>query len=187
MGSKAIYRSAIRSKEMIRSAFIDLLSQKNYEKITATDIIKLADINRSTFYAHYPDVRGVIEEIENEIIEEMLEILNLFEFSSFFDNPAPLLLKISRTLEENENFYRILIQSNGAIAFLEKVKNLLINYLLSDHTIPSHVKQSSGFSLRIYYFAGGLVNMYQQWFSGNLDCSLNDISLEVSQIIRNGL
>lgn len=36
---------------------------------------------------------------------------------------------------------------------------------------------------RICYFAGGIVNMYQEWFAGNLDCSLNDISLEVSKLL----
>ena len=37
--------------------------------------------------------------------------------------------------------------------------------------------------LRICYFACGIVNMYQEWFAGNLDCSLNDIALEVSKLL----
>lgn len=184
MGSKAIYRSAIRSKEMIRAAFIQLLQEKDYTKITVTDVIKIADINRSTFYAHYPDIRGVIEAIENEIIGQMMDILKEFEFTSFFENPAPILLRTSRMLEENEEFYRILIQSNGAAIFLEKLKTLFANYLISDSTIPDEIKTSNHFALRICYFSGGIVNMYQQWFSGNLEGSLNDISLEISKLIE---
>lgn len=184
MGSKSIYRSALRSKKLIRTAFIQLLQEKEYNKITVTDIIKIADINRSTFYAHYPDVRGVIEEIENEIITKMLDILTEFEFTSFFKNPAPLLLKVSQTLEENEEFYRILIQSNGAANFVEKLKTLFANYLISDPTIPNEIKTSNHFAFRICYFSGGIVNMYQQWFSGNLEGSLNDISLEISKLIQ---
>lgn len=186
MGSKALYRSAIRSKTMIRSAFIQLLQEKEYTKITVTDIIKIADINRSTFYAHYPDVRGVIEEIENEIIKKMLDILTEFEFTSFFENPAPILLKTSQTLEENLEFYRILFQSNGAANFLEKLKTLFSSYLISDSTIPDEIRTSNQFALRICYFSGGIVNMYQQWFSGNLEGSLNDISLEISKLIQDG-
>ena len=63
MDSKKEYRNSVRSKNLIRSAFLDLLGEKNLEKITATDIIKRADINRSTFYAHYPDARGLLDEI----------------------------------------------------------------------------------------------------------------------------
>ena len=31
--------------------------RKDLSKITVTDIVNRADINRATFYAHYPDVR----------------------------------------------------------------------------------------------------------------------------------
>ena len=85
-----------------------LLKEKDLSKITVTDIVNRADINRATFYAHYPDVRGVTEEIENEIIAKMLEVLKEFEFTNFFRNPTPLLLQLSRYLEEDAEFYRIL-------------------------------------------------------------------------------
>ncbi len=57
-----------------------------------------ADLNRATFYAHYPDVRGVTEEIENEIIAKMLEVLEEFRYTNFFRNPAPLLQLEAREL-----------------------------------------------------------------------------------------
>ena len=66
---KKEYRSALRSRKMIRQAFFELLKEKSFEKITVTDVVKKADVNRSTFYAHYPDVMGVVEEIQQEIIE----------------------------------------------------------------------------------------------------------------------
>ena len=107
-GGGAEYRSAIRSRRMIREAYTVLLKEKDLSKITVTDIVNRADINRATFYAHYPDVRGVTEEIENEIIAKMLEVLKEFEFTNFFRNPTPLLLQLSRYLEEDAEFYRIL-------------------------------------------------------------------------------
>ena len=90
MGQKAEYRSAIRSRRMIREAYTQLLKEKDLSRITVTDIVKQADLNRATFYAHYPDVRGVTEEIENEIIEKMLEVLKEFRFTNFFHNPATI-------------------------------------------------------------------------------------------------
>lgn len=86
-----------------------------------TDIVTRADLNRATFYAHYPDVRGVTEEIENEIIAKMLEVLEEFRYTSFFRNPAPLLLKLSRYLEADADFYRTLVRVNGSEIFMEKL------------------------------------------------------------------
>ena len=38
--------------------------------------------------------------------------------------------------------------------------------------------------LRVCYFAGGIVNLYKQWFRGDLNCTLNDIALEVSKLLQ---
>lgn len=182
--TKAEYRSAIRSRRMIREAYMELLKEKDLSKITVTDIIKRADLNRATFYAHYPDVRGVTEEIENEIIEKMLEVLKEFQFTSFFRNPAPLLLKISRYLEEDTDFYRILIRANGSEIFMEKLKKVFSDHMLNDSDIPESMRQSKMVELRVCYFAGGIVNLYKQWFRGDLNCTLNDIALEVSKLLQ---
>ncbi len=183
-GGKAEYRSAIRSRRMIREAYTALLKEKDISKITVTDIVNRADINRATFYAHYPDVRGVTEEIENEIIEKMLEVLKEFEFTNFFRNPAPLLLKLSRCLEEDAEFYRVLIRANGSEIFMEKLKKRFTDYMLNDSDIPENIRHSKMVSLRVCYFAGGIVNLYKQWFRSDLDCTLNDIALEVSKLLQ---
>ena len=38
-------------------------------------------------------------------------------------------------------------------------------------------------NLKISYFSEEIINMYQDWFSGNLDCTLNDIDLEISKLL----
>lgn len=183
MGEKAEYKSAVRSRRLIRQAFVDLMKEKELEKITVTDIVKRADINRGTFYAHYQDTRAVIEQIENEIIAKMLEFLGDFRYKNFFQNPLPLLLKISKWLEADLEFYRILINSNGAEQFLIKLKNIFVKYLDTDSDAPEHIKGSPEFSIRVNFFTGGIINIYQVWFRGEMDSSLNEISLEISKLI----
>ncbi|MDO4679892.1 MAG: TetR/AcrR family transcriptional regulator [Aerococcus sp.] len=180
MRQKAEYRSAKRSRNLIRQAYMELLQEKPLAKITVTDIAKRADINRGTFYAHYPDVRGVTEEIEREIIKEMLILLTKFECSHFFSHPTLLLLKISRFLEKDEDIYKVLIRSDNAGNFLEKLKQIFADHVLSDTDIPADLKNAKTVSIRINYFAGGIVNVYKQWFTGQLDCRLNDMALEIS-------
>lgn len=184
MGQKAEYKSAIRSRRMIRTAYAELLKEKDLSKITVTDIVKRADLNRATFYAHYPDVRGVTEEIENEIIEKMMDILCEFQYTNFFRNPTPLLIKLNCYLEEDLGFYRILVRSNGSEIFMEKLKKVFTHYMLTDSDIPEAVRHSKAVTLRVCYFAGGMVNLYQQWFRGDLDCSLNDITIEIGKLLQ---
>ncbi len=180
---KTEYRSAVRSRKMIREAFLELLKEKDINKITVTDVVSKADLNRSTFYAHYPDIRAITEEMENEVVEKMLELLKKFELVNFFNNPTPLLLEVSRFLENNQELYKILLKINDAETFLKKLKKIFADYMLSDTDIPEYLKDSKMVTLRISYFAGGIINMYQDWFVGNLTCSLNDIALEVSKLL----
>lgn len=180
---KAEYRSAIRSRKMIRESFLSLLKEKDISKITVTDIVNKAELNRSTFYAHYMDVRAITEEMENEVIDKMIEILKNFEFKNFFNNPTPLLLEVSRFLESNEDTYKILLKVNDAETFLKKLKIEFTKYMMLDTDIPEYLKDSKMVNLRISYFAGGIINMYQDWFNGSLNCSLNDIALEVSKLL----
>ncbi len=184
MGQKAEYRSAIRSRRMIREAYTQLLKEKDLSKITVTNIVTRADLNRATFYAHYPDVRGVTEEIENEIIAKMLDVLEEFRYTNFFCNPAPLLLKLSRYLEEDADFYRTLIRANGSEIFMEKLKRVFTEHMLNDSDLPDDMRHSKMVSLRVCYFAGGIVNLYKQWFRGDLDCTPNDIALEISKLLQ---
>ena len=43
-----------------------LLLIKPYSKITVTELCRLADINRGTFYIHYFDVDDVLDDIVTE-------------------------------------------------------------------------------------------------------------------------
>ena len=48
-----------------------LLRIKPYSKITVTELCRLADINRGTFYIHYFDVDDVLDDIVTESFSDV--------------------------------------------------------------------------------------------------------------------
>lgn len=62
-------------------------------------------------------------------------------YDHFFQNPTPLLLRISRFLEKAEDFYKVLIRSNNSEIFLEKLKKIFSDHMLSDTDIPDDLKK----------------------------------------------
>lgn len=64
---------ATTTKSLIFRAFILLLNEKPFDKITVRDIVEKANINRNTFYYYYSDIYELLEEIfsmeENEMVE----------------------------------------------------------------------------------------------------------------------
>jgi AcrR family transcriptional regulator len=53
-----------RTDEAIQKAFFKLLEKKDFHKITASDIIRVSGVNRSTFYRHYVDKYEILDRIK---------------------------------------------------------------------------------------------------------------------------
>lgn len=57
----------------IREAFESLLCEKDYEKITVTELAARARINKKTFYAYYSDLDDVLAEMQEELSRKYIE------------------------------------------------------------------------------------------------------------------
>lgn len=184
MPAQKSYRNAVRSKTMIRQAFLELLQEKPYEKITVTDIAQRADLNRSTFYAHYPDVQGLIEEIEEEIINRSMQLLSEVTCQNIFQNPKIFLQILVQPVEENKKLYQLLVQSDYAGRQLYRINEAFASYVINSPEIPENLRSSKYFAVRINFFIGGIINTYCQWLTGELDCSLDDIAEDIARTIQ---
>ena len=130
MAEKKEYRSSIRSRRLIRAALLELLQDKKFEKITVTDIVKRADINRSTFYAHYPDVMGLLEELMEDTVNRSIDLVSGIDMQQFLEEPMPVLKKLIAIGEENMEIYKLLGNSDFAMRQVERMKNVLVPGIL---------------------------------------------------------
>jgi AcrR family transcriptional regulator len=66
-----------RTQQVLVQAFVDLIKEKGFQAISVQDITARADINRATFYAHFPDKYALLdyyirEDFRQEINKRML-------------------------------------------------------------------------------------------------------------------
>ena len=184
MAEKKEYRSATRSRRFIRQALMDLLREKSFEKITVTDIVNRADINRSTFYAHYTDVRALMEEIQDELVERALSVVKEMDFLELIHSPVPFLRKLIDIGNENRELYTIVGKTMLTMSQLEKIKVILVEKALNLPEIPEEIRSRKDFKIRLHFFVGGIINVYQQYLIGNLDATTEEIIEEISVLIK---
>ena len=184
MEKRKEYRSAIRSRRLIRSAFLELLREKPCEKITVTDFVTRADINRSTFYAHYPDVRGLVEEIVGETISQSIALANSLNIREFLSDPMPFLRELTSYGTDNQELYTLLCRSEFAQRQMEQLKRTLIDSAVQSPAFPESVRSSPEFRIQISFFVGGILSLYVMWLQGELDCTVEDITKHLSQLIQ---
>jgi len=76
MSEKKDDRRIRYTKRVIQESFVHLLSRKPIAKITVKEICEEADVNRSTFYAHYRDPYDLMQKIKQDVLVEIQSWLN---------------------------------------------------------------------------------------------------------------
>lgn len=58
----------IKTEQNLRSAMLQLLKEKEFQKIAVTDICKLANCSRNAFYQHYEGKENLYQAIVTDIV-----------------------------------------------------------------------------------------------------------------------
>lgn len=57
----------------MEAAMLEIMKNTEFEKITVKKICEKAEVNRSTFYAHFIDIYDMIDKMEKELSKEKME------------------------------------------------------------------------------------------------------------------
>ncbi|WKB35713.1 TetR/AcrR family transcriptional regulator [Terrilactibacillus sp. S3-3] len=63
----------LKTRDAIKSHFLDLLLNKSFTDITVKDIADAARIGRGTFYLHYKDKFDLLDQLINEGLADVLK------------------------------------------------------------------------------------------------------------------
>lgn len=184
MEAKKRNKNALRSRELLRKAYLELIKTKKIDQITVTELVNTAGLNRATFYAHYTCIRDITDEIQLELVSYFKSVMRNFEYKKFTENPTEMLLQLSLVLSENEELIRTLVNYGEVSSFIRELQDMFVDYMLNDISIPDDVKATKNYKLYLYYFSGGIVNIYLKYFRGELEYSLYDIPLFISTVLK---
>jgi AcrR family transcriptional regulator len=187
MKEKAEYRSAIRSRENIRKAYVELMREKNTTSISVKEVVDRADINRSTFYAHYQDIYAVLEEIENEVVQKLLAFLDVNDHTELLYNPLPVFMQIGAELQQNKSFYCLVLQTKGSVFFTQKLKEIFLWHLVSDKKAFSKIARQQEFLVSMNVLSGGAVGVYSDWLVGKVNMPMPELANVLSNMATNVL
>lgn len=85
-----------KTERAIRSALLQLVKEKEVNRITVRELAEQAEINKTTFYAHYETIQDLIETLEQESVDYI--VANLNNFHMLFDNPDRFIDDLYQTL-----------------------------------------------------------------------------------------
>lgn len=147
------------SCEKIETAFLTLILNHNYEDITISQICEAAEINRSTFYAHYDDINDLIIKIEASFATS---IAGIFNYGLRQSHEA--FIEMFTFVEKNKYFYKAFLNI-PYISLAEKNTKSKVMTSLKDHL---NNKDDIELFYRASFFGAGIKEICRLWL--DRDC-----------------
>lgn len=141
------------SQEKIEKAFIELLQSREIKDITVSDIIKMAELNRSTFYANYMDIFDLADKTREKLENEFS---NLFSDYDYFNERSGA-LKMFIHIKDNQIFYKTYFK----LCYDDKH---LISIYDTKRAEKEHI--ANNIKYHIEFFRNGLNSIIKLWLAG---------------------
>ena len=179
--AKAEYRSSLRSKRLIYEALADLLQEKPLENITVTELVRRADINRGTFYAHFVDIPDVADHILDQYFEKISSAFQQ-EDLTLDQWPGVLARQMQRIFEEDAELTMKLASSPASTYIERKLTKLMIEHLmLFEERFPQISHED--FIVRLRFCARGMAGMYHDWLTGIIFMPLPELTKKAETLL----
>lgn len=193
--TKKIDARVLKTQGAIKTAFFELINEVGFSKISVTKIIKLAEINRSTFYAHYIDKFDLLEKAEEELLSELkqiadnapLEKLFSLEQNAYTHAINSYFIIIVNYVYENGKMFALLLSDKGDPAFINKLSEM-IKLIWIEKNLLDKLSIPPNYALAA--IIGIMTNLITEWVKSGFKESPEDfrnIALKIVQDIPKNL
>ena len=157
-------RSVRNTKRRLHEGLLQLMEQRPIQEISVKELTELVDVNRGTFYFHYPDLYALLREMEESFFEAFRGTLHETiptGSSAYHDH----LGAVFSFLDGNRSFCRIMLGPNGDMQFVERVKAHV------DETCSYFWRSRGGadparYEMYNVFIINGCIGLIQRWLEG---------------------
>lgn len=145
------------TKRKLSTALKELMKQKDLSKISVSELVKKANLNRKTFYYHFQDIN---ELLKWTIEEEAVHVINNFEKS---DDYKEALLFLMDYIESNDDILMCAYDSIGREGFkkffYDDLYEIVKKLVYSIESELNHVITNDFRNFLIRMYTGAALNM----------------------------
>lgn len=174
-------RRVIKTEAAIKEAFVKLASERDFKKITISALAAEANIDRKTFYLHYPSIDALMQSLAKEEAKRMAQELKCTTPRKCDSlDPSDLMSEIYRITDEHADFSNTTgtrdiapyVPIDDLLAYLEKplTEEILAMCDIDDPTHSLHV------SYGVTFYVAGVLAVYKRWALEQPNESLESIS-----------
>lgn len=184
---KGMDRRVQRTHQLLRQAAIETMKEKGFLAMTIQDIADRANVNRRTFYAHYPDKYALLDEL---IHDEFQALLRKSLPPEPRWNPQTLHLLVKVVLEHFEDEYHQCDPAEVVDPLLERatkdaLANLLLTWLKQEKNAGTDFRVPVETIARIVSWT--ILGAAAHWHQEGIKFSAEQVADDVLLIIMEGI
>lgn len=170
---------------VLKDSLLTLLKEKQISAITVKELCELADINRSTFYAHYSDQFDLLNQIENELIADMNMYLSAYNFT-MEKEVLQMTEKLLEYISSKQDECQALLNENGDSSFQKKVAVVAHRFIMKNWLLMSHTDKSISEYLSSF-IVNGSIQMMKTWLYNGMDKSPKEMAELINSFVNKGI
>ncbi|MDR1868779.1 MAG: TetR/AcrR family transcriptional regulator [Treponema sp.] len=156
------------TKMVIRDSLMELMKTKSILSVSIKDICGLADISRSTFYAHYKDQYDLLTQIEEETLAYFEDMLNRYKDKHSKKETAQMVEEMLTYMANNGNSIQVLLSENGDLAFQKKLFEHFTNHSLVKNYFSEKQQDDEAKSYYSVFLINGYIGLIQHWLKNGM-------------------
>lgn len=163
-------RRSRRSRRMLKQGLLELMEEKRFPDISVRDITDRMDLNRGTFYLHYPDTFALLRSVEDDVLAEAWEVLNANRPERLEGSLRKLFGPVLDYIVEKRSLFHLLM-SNDSSRFVSRLQELIRRY---GEELAQERFQNAGTVQMEYlmsFIAYGLIGVILEWFGSGMGLS----------------
>lgn len=167
---------------VLKDALVQSMQKEHISNISVKSICALADVNRSTFYAHFSDQYDLLNHIENEVMDNIKEYLAKQDFHDRRPVSVQVLARILEYVSENADLFKALLGDNCDPGFQREVMNI-------PQWFPFEFYGKAGNRTKDYLAVFGImgcVSILQKWLNDGMPETPMEMAEFLLQVLYNG-
>ncbi|MSD84042.1 TetR family transcriptional regulator [Lactobacillus curvatus] len=174
-----------RTISNIYAAFETLICEKDYRKITVTELAKLAQINKKTFYRYYPTLDDLLSEMQTQYTKAYLEKIKDFQYPRDLGQSIEAFFTFSA--QQGEAYDRITLSSVGSYAgirqqMIDRVMNATWGQSKAFNFLESWKKQ-----LLLEFVEKTGLNAYNRWVENGKQAPIEEVIELTTALLEGGV
>lgn len=180
-------RRVRRTQRALKEAFVSLVLEHGYEKVSIEEIITRADVARATFYAHYGHKEDLLTAVFSDLVEEAFE-QNTADYGPWDRLRSNFIEESYRHAAELRDLYLVCLGGAGdgqaRRAYTDAVANSVVaNVTARQRDLGIEPKVPVTAIARL--FAGAHVELLYTWLLGDNDYTPAEMAVfELKALIR---